>query len=134
MPDNLQAPDPLDVVMLVDDDAFILDVMAEMLAQIGAKQILKLDNARDALKSFAVRHPSLLICDLSMPEMDGIEFLNLLANMKYRGFVVLHSGVKPGVIRAAEHLAKANGLRVLGTFEKPIDKHALMEVLRRFAD
>lgn len=134
MLDNPQAANPLEVVMLVDDDVFMLQVMAEMLVQIGAKQVLKLENARDALKSYAVRQPTLLICDLSMPDMDGIEFLNNIAQLGYTGGVVLHSGASGGVMRAAERLAQAHGLHVLGAAEKPIAKEKLIDFIQSISN
>ena len=76
-----------------------------------------------------MRVPNLLICDLSMPDMDGIEFLDKVAQLGYSGSVLLHSGVDAGVIRAAERLAKAHGLHVIGSFGKPISKTSLMHSL-----
>lgn len=130
MLDTAQASRALDVVMLVDDDVFMLEIMAEMLAQVGAKHVLKLESARDAMKSFVHQRPTLLICDLRMPDMDGIEFLRDIAQLGYTGGVVLHSGADAGVMRAAERLAKAHGLHVLGAVEKPLDKEKLTEFIQ----
>lgn len=120
---------PPDLVMLIDDDPFMLSYLADMLGDLGVSKILKLLDARSALRAIAIDKPTLLICDLSMPDMDGIEFLNNLAGLAYQGGVLLHSGVNAGVIRAAEKLAKARGLHVIGAFEKPISRWALRDAI-----
>ncbi|MBI3230596.1 MAG: response regulator [Burkholderiales bacterium] len=129
MPDPVQAPSSLGVVMLVDDDLFMLNFMAEMLLDLGASSIVKSSNARDALKTFAEVKADLLIVDLRMPDMDGIEFLDRVAQLRYAGKVILHSGVDAGVMRAAERLATAHGLHVLGAFEKVIDRATLQHLI-----
>ena len=64
--------------------------------------------------------PDLLICDLSLPDMDGIEFMQAAARSGFRGAVMLLSGLDRGRAHAAERLASAHGLRVLGSYGKPL--------------
>lgn len=107
-------------VLLLDDDKFALDILADMLADLGSFDVRCESEARYALRALAVEPPDLLICDLSMPDMDGIEFMQAAADAHFKGSVMLLSGVDEGVRRAAERLARANGLRVVGAYKKPI--------------
>lgn len=116
-------------VMLIDDDAFMLLLMADMLTDIGVPTVIQIESARTALQQLQLQCPAMLICDLRMPDMDGIEFLDKVAHLGYSGGVILYSGVGAGVMRAAEKLALARGLKVLGTFEKPVDRTNLLHAM-----
>ncbi len=116
-------------VLLLDDEAFMLALMDDMLGQLGRFDVRGETDARRALASLAAHPPCLLLCDLSMPDMDGIEFLQAAAAGGFRGAVVLLTGMDSGVRRAAERLARAQGLRVLGAFEKPVGAAELAAAL-----
>ena len=120
-------------VLLLDDDHFTLEVMADMLDELGSFEVLCETDAKRALLTLAAEHPAILICDLSMPDMDGIEFMRAAADAGFRGSVMLLSGMDAGVRRAAERLARANGLNVLGAWQKPISAADLRTALAALA-
>lgn len=121
-------PAPLRVLLL-DDDAFMLDVLADMLGELGAFDVVSESHGERALDALRRHQPQLLICDLSLPEMDGIEFLQLAADAGFRGGVVLLSGMHPVVRKAAERLAEAHGLRILGAYKKPMERTDLLHMV-----
>ena len=106
--------------LVLDDDPFMLDLMADLLTELGPFEVQVESDGRRALLALAEPGPDLLVCDLSMPDMDGIEFMHAAACAGFAGSVLLLSGMDRGVRMAAEHLARAHGLRVIGTFKKPI--------------
>ena len=112
-------------VLLLDDDNFTLDLLADMLGELGYADVRCQSDARAALQLLGNAAPALLICDLSMPDMDGIEFIHAAAAAGYRGHMMLLSGMDAGVRRAAERLARAHGLQVLGAYKKPISQAEL---------
>lgn len=120
-------------VMLLDDDTFMLDMMHGMLDEIGTFDVLRETCARRALRALPVDSPDLLVCDLSLPEMDGIEFMQAAARSGFPGSVLLVSGLDKGVRYAAERLGSAYGLRVLGSFAKPLSLDALRGVMEMLA-
>lgn len=107
-------------VLLLDDDRFMLDVLREMLDVLdgdaggGRFDVHAEFDARRALAALPQHAPDLLICDLAMPEMDGIEFLQAAAGQGFGGRVILLSALEDGVREAATGLARALGLRVAG--------------------
>lgn len=112
-------------VLLLDDDRFMLDVLRDMLDTLdeGAGSGFDVHAECDARRALALlpRHaPDVLICDLAMPEMDGIEFLQAAAGQGFRGRVILVSALEDGVRDAASDLARALGLQVAGAFRKPL--------------
>lgn len=115
--------------LVLDDDPFMLDLMPEMLAQLGPFEVRVESDGRRALLALAEQGPDLLVCDLSMPDMDGIEFMHAAACAGFAGSVLLVSGMDSGVRMAADHLARAHGLRVIGTFKKPITLEQLKRAL-----
>ena len=116
-------------VMLLDDDPFMLELLHGMFDELGSFEVLRETCARRALRTLPVDAPDLLVCDLSLPEMDGIEFMQAAARGGFAGGVLLLSGLDKGVRNAAERLAGAYGLRVLGSFAKPMPLDALRGVI-----
>lgn len=118
-------------ILLLDDDTFMLELLTEMLDGLGYRNVRAESDARAALAALPAFAPDLLICDLSMPEMDGIEYLRAAAEAKFQGGVVLLSGMDSGILRAAEMLAMAEGLTILGACSKPVSRAALAELLEQ---
>ncbi len=116
-------------VLLLDDDSFMLELLHEMFDAIGGFEVHPAISARKALATLASTAPDLLVCDLSMPDMDGIEFMHAAAGAGFTGCVMLLSGMDAGVRKAAERLARAHGLRVLGAYKKPISPEQLRDAL-----
>jgi len=107
-------------VLVLDDDRFMLAMVKDMLEQIGVRDIYTEASTRHALSTLAEESPDMLICDLALPDMDGIEFLQVAAQRGFQGDVILLSGMDSGVRDAAGELARVLGLRVAGIFRKPI--------------
>lgn len=122
---------PIPSVMVVDDDAFSRDVLQEMLAAQGILDVQTADNGRSALRVLEAMAtpPDLLICDVFMPDMDGIEFMSELAQRQYRGDVVLVTGVDVETLSLAREIAAGQGLRLLGSFTKPLHREVLAQLL-----
>lgn len=59
-------------ILLVDDDADILEIVGFNLEAEGY-QVLKAHNGKEAITIAKKEHPNLVILDVMMPEMDGIE-------------------------------------------------------------
>ena len=126
---NAPIPEASLHVLVLDDDLLLLDVMREMLAVCGLRNIALETQACSALRRLDQSMPDVVICDLMMPEMDGIEFLQAAAAQGYQGKVILMSALEDGVREAAGELARALGLQVVGSFRKPLEQNQLREAL-----
>src|SRR5690554_7260197 len=67
-------------ILLVDDDADILEIVGFNLEAEGYR-ILKAHNGKEALKIAKKELPNLIVLDVMMPEMDGIETCENLRKM-----------------------------------------------------
>ena len=121
-------PAPLHVLVL-DDDPLLLEMMHDMLVGFGLSTIVTETEARQALVRLDEALPDVVICDLMLPEMDGIEFLQAAAAQRYQGKVILISALEDGVREAAGELARALGLQVAGSFRKPLEPKQLRDAL-----
>ncbi|WP_343728544.1 response regulator [Duganella sp.] len=120
-------------ILLLDDDAFMLELLADMIASLGEHTVVRETDGRRALIELRLRPPALVICDLSMPVMDGIDFLRLAAAQQYQGCLVLLSGVDGAVLKTAARLAEAQGLAILDAVAKPMSMETLGQLLARAA-
>lgn len=118
-------------ILLLDDDPFILHYLEDMLVEIGGMEVRCQSDGRGALRLMQDWVPDLLICDVSMPSMDGLEFLRLASQMNFHGGVALHTSVDASLRKAAEILADAHGLHVLGSYRKAMDRGDITAILER---
>ncbi|MFK7748780.1 MAG: response regulator [Kordia sp.] len=66
-------------LVIVDDHKMFLDGISNVLSKQNDMEILQvLDNATDALTFLKSNTPDLLITDISMPEMNGLEFVKIV--------------------------------------------------------
>ncbi|HEY5347695.1 MAG TPA: response regulator, partial [Rhizomicrobium sp.] len=88
------------------------------------------------LSMSALLTPTILVLDICMPEPDGIEILNMLSRHEHkeRFKIVLVSGWDERVMGMAASLCRVYGLRLLGTFSKPVSVRALCDLLQADAD
>jgi DNA-binding NtrC family response regulator len=79
------------IVMVVDDEPLVADTLAMILTHAGYRAVRAYD-AKTALEMASVRAPDLLISDVAMPEMNGVELALGMVAMAPGCKVVLFSG------------------------------------------
>ena len=118
-------------VLIVDDDDFSLELMRGILEELGVRHVALASSAKAAINALAVlpKSPDLLVCDLYMPDMDGFEFMGALADINYRGSLVLCSGVSIDNLILARDFGQGMGLNLLGAYQKPIPISEFQRIL-----
>lgn len=78
--------------------------------------------------------PTVIVLDLAMPEMNGLEVMAWLAQQACPAKILIISGKSAAELREAEALGAGLGLNVVGTLEKPLRVEPLRAVLREIYD
>ena len=117
--------------LVVDDDEFSREILRKNLLQMGVAEVALASNGLDgvAVLDRLVNTPDFLICDIFMPDMDGIEFIAELSRRNYSGGLILMTGVNLDMLDVALDIATLHGLRVLGCFTKPLKRELLRQAL-----
>ena len=109
-------------VMIIDDDEFQIDFVADQLTELGIVNIMTANGGKSGLACFdtSLEKPNLLICDIQMPDIDGFEFIKAMSERSFTGGVILMSGQGARVLHSASLLAQLSRQYFLGTIEKPM--------------
>jgi len=118
-------------IMLVDDDYIMHRVTTVMLNDLGISSVLNAMSGSAALDMLQQNGERIevIICDLNMPEMDGVELIRHLATSGFGGSLILTSGEDVRILKTVEKLAIEHELHVLGVMEKPVTPAKLSELL-----
>ena len=114
-------------ILVIDDDR----VVGEIVSAFAKAMRMHCDVTRSPKEFFDLVGPetTMILLDLVMPEMDGIEVLRLLGEQECKARIVLMSGINIRVIETAKKLAQTLGLTVVGHLQKPFPLTQLKEVL-----
>lgn len=117
----------LNRLIIIDDDTLTCNLLKTIAEPIFA-QIEVYQHPRKFLP-LVLKAQDVVILDLMMPKMDGVEVIRHLAKHKSPSNLILISGYDSGVLHSAEALALSCGLNVTKTFTKPIDINVLASLL-----
>jgi len=65
-------------IMLVDDAAFMRKMLTDTLSKNGYTDIMEAVDGADAVEKYSENQPDLVIMDITMPNMDGLEALKAI--------------------------------------------------------
>lgn len=119
------------VVMVVEDHDFQRRTVARMLRSMGAREVLEAGDGDQAMALIQGVAIDLMVCDLNMPNMDGMELIRHLGGMDSTVSFVISSAQELSILSSVETMAKEYGVRVLGAIEKPVTLDRLEEMMAR---
>lgn len=112
-------------VLIVDDELEFINALADRMTARGMT-VTKSGSAVEALEQVKQKAFDVVVLDLQMPEMDGLEALKLLKEQKPEIQVILltgHATVEKGI--------EAMKLGAMDLLEKPADLAVLTEKIRK---
>lgn len=119
-------------VLVVDDDPMMTALVEVLLHTHGIQRICSVNEGAAALEKLAAQTFDLLVCDLNMPGMDGVQLINRMATLGHRPAIILLSGEDPRILDSSRQFAEVKQLVVLGVLRKPIAHDSLINLLRGY--
>ena len=111
-------------ILIVDDEKDLCTVLDNSLSQDGYR-VLTAFNGKTALQLAKKEEPDLVLLDIRMPGMDGIEVLRKIKKMKKKTIVIMFTAY--GTLETAR---KAMELGAYDYVTKPIDLFSLKSLLK----
>ncbi len=116
--------------LVVDDNLSDRSFAARVLSKLGASRVMTATSAQQAMECLQTEElPDIILCDLIMPETDGIQFLRQLAAAGIKSGLILAGDDDSRLLTAAEGIARNHHLHVLGSINKPLNPHHLERLL-----
>ncbi|MCB9663625.1 MAG: response regulator [Alphaproteobacteria bacterium] len=122
------ATDPISRVLLVDDDPDLLTIGTLVLETFGGWEVVQATSGRDALARLQEQLPDVVLLDVMMPGMDGLETLARLRELPGGAalpVVFMTAKVRPAEVES--YLAAG----AVGVVAKPFEPETLPDEVRR---
>ncbi len=116
-------------LIVADDDPIIINLIKEVAEGIGYK-VSSASNGKRLLNTINETCPSIIILDMVMPDMDGIETLKKLAIKKCTAAIILITGYQQYYLETGSVIGTAHGLNIIGTLYKPFSLETLNKLLQ----
>jgi CheY-like chemotaxis protein len=114
-------------VLIVDDNADIAQVTSRLVTSMGHAVEVVTAPSR-FMKTYLLFEPEIILLDIVMPEVDGLEIVRWLANVNYAGRIVLMSGSEK-CMDLAGRLAAAHLCMRVSKLPKPFQLNQLERVI-----
>ncbi len=118
-------------LLIVDDEQMTRDSLLALIPtkSLGIREVATACNGRQAWSQALTSPPNIVLCDVRMPKMDGLELATLLREKYPDVKIIFISGYAD-----KEYLKTAISLQATAYVEKPIDVDELVKVLKKAAD
>ncbi|WP_264408227.1 EAL domain-containing response regulator [Vibrio owensii] len=116
--------------MVIDDHPLQITLLKQMLLRHDV-DVASFDDVDKAIAHAKSANIDIIFCDLQMPNKDGIDMMEMLNQIGYRGKVVLVSAMELTIVTAVRAMCETFSFEVLGKLLKPYDESQVVEMLRR---
>lgn len=117
-------------VLIIDDEADMSEFVADAASALGYTAI-SVSDADEFVRAYSTAF-DVIILDLFMPKLDGIEIIRFLHENRSGASIILMSGKDKSILHSASELAAERNIEVLGVLEKPFTIDQLEAILGKF--
>jgi EAL domain-containing protein (putative c-di-GMP-specific phosphodiesterase class I)/ActR/RegA family two-component response regulator len=118
--------------LIVEDDGLQRKVLVRRLQSLGVTEVYEASDGERAMEILAERSDiDLIVSDLDMPRMDGLELLCQVAKKAYKASFVLHSAMNRQLLACMELMATERQLNFLGILSKPASSADIAAIIGR---
>jgi len=120
--------------MIVEDEPTQRAGLVALLTRIGARHIAQAEHGRAALEMLHAQSPptDILLCDLDLPEMDGMALLRQMVGLPSLPSIILVSQLDAAMRDSVFAMAQAYRLPILGDMAKPPSRSKLLDLLTHY--
>ena len=116
--------------LVVEDDSFQRWALEQMLLRAGAARVASVADGEAARRAIALDSFDVVLCDLDMPRMDGIELIRRIGEEERAPALIVCSGHDELLLSAAAGLAQSQGIRILDAITKPVTLAKLFTAIK----
>ena len=120
-------------VLVVEDHPFQHEYLLNVFSEVGGFAVDTVWDGAGALQCLARNDYDLLLSDLLMPGMDGVQLIQKIAALKKTPALALMSASSRRMLISAGLAAKNLGITVVGLISKPVEINAVMRLKERMA-
>jgi EAL domain-containing protein (putative c-di-GMP-specific phosphodiesterase class I)/FixJ family two-component response regulator len=126
----------IESLLVVDDSAVQRQNTVAQFRKLGIELIYEAGNGNEALEllSLLILPPSVMIVDLEMPGMDGVELIQQLQQRKLDIPFIVASNREDALIHSVENMSRVLGMPVLAGLQKPLKLAEIRAALKRYGD
>ena len=112
-------------VLIADDAMFMRKVIRKHLAECGMTDIVEAANGAEAVELFIKNRPGLVLMDITMPEMTGLEALEEILKTDPEAKVIMCSAIGQQSL-----IIKSLEMGAMGFIVKPFEKNEFEATIR----
>jgi len=117
------------LILIADDAAFMRKMIRNALTSAGYSNFIEAKNGEEAVRLFAAENPDLVLMDVTMPEMDGLEALKRIMAISPTAKVIMCSAIgQDGTIMEAVRRGASEFI------VKPFKKDQLSDMVANLLD
>jgi CheY-like chemotaxis protein len=114
-------------ILVVDDTKFMRKMLTDILKQYGYEVVGEAENGRQAVQRYEELRPDVVLMDITMPEMDGIDAMKEIRRIDSDAVVLICSAMSQQDLISDALKAGANGYVM-----KPFKPNRVNEIIRKY--
>ena len=116
-------------ILVVDDEPLMTNMISEV-GELGGFDVIETNSAKEFQSAWQVHDPTVVIMDIIMPDMDGVELLKWLSEDKCLTPIILMSGYDKNYLEIASTVGTEKGNTIIGTLTIPFQLAELEALLK----